>query len=204
MLKERVLRKLRSLGLHAFNNSAGLGVGSPDIVVVLPPLGVFVGLELKIGDREQSEGQVAWQREHEKLGGLYYVVHTVTEAVHSMKAANFEMWRRIDAASRLDVLKRKLGKKIFPGSHRFRAPLHEDDTPNETAGCRHTNSKMCVNENDPEVCAYSRNDGTCLAPPTGWPEQFNRLHQLGLRKKEEEAKWLTKSLEAPVRIPRAK
>jgi hypothetical protein len=58
---------------------------------------------------------------------------------------------------------------------RFHEPLLEGDTEKRTVGCRHTNPAICAKNAMPSVCAFSRADGVCLAPPSTWPKQFKKL-----------------------------
>jgi hypothetical protein len=57
----------------------------------------------------------------------------------------------------------------------FHAPLHSQDTPTQTVGCRHTQPDICAKNRMPKVCAFARTDGMCLAPPQSWPKQFAKL-----------------------------
>ena len=57
----------------------------------------------------------------------------------------------------------------------FHAPLHPLDTEKQTFGCRHTNPDICAKHHMPNVCAFARADKLCLAPPTSWPRQFQKL-----------------------------
>lgn len=59
----------------------------------------------------------------------------------------------------------------------FHAPLHPLDTVERTFGCRHTNSIICSRNSMPDVCAFVREDGICLAPPRSWPKQFVKLQE---------------------------
>ena len=58
----------------------GLGKGSPDLVGILAPHGVWLALELKVpgedATAEQSKVHEVWRR----FGALVYVVHSVDEA----------------------------------------------------------------------------------------------------------------------------
>jgi len=57
----------------------------------------------------------------------------------------------------------------------FHNPLNTLDTEKQTLGCRHTNPSICGKNKMPEVCAFARPDGICLAPPMSWPKQYHRL-----------------------------
>jgi hypothetical protein len=60
----------------------------------------------------------------------------------------------------------------------FHAPLHPLDTAEQTFGCRHTNPIICGKHSVPDVCAFVREDGICLAPPRSWPKQFIKLLEM--------------------------
>ena len=57
----------------------------------------------------------------------------------------------------------------------FNNPLHHLDTEEQTYGCRHSNPSICGRNRMPEVCAFVRQDGMCLAPPRSWPKQYRKL-----------------------------
>jgi hypothetical protein len=62
-----------------------------------------------------------------------------------------------------------------PSSHHFRDPLLPQDSEVQTVGCRHTNPSVCSKHSLQRVCAFVRDDGLCLAPPTTWPKQYRKL-----------------------------
>jgi hypothetical protein len=64
----------------------------------------------------------------------------------------------------------KFGKQ--PGA--FHLPLHPLDTPTQSFGCRHTNPNVCGRNRLP-VCAFTRGDKICLAPPVSWKKLHARL-----------------------------
>jgi hypothetical protein len=66
----------------------------------------------------------------------------------------------------------------------FHAPLHPIDTEKQTFGCRHTNPIICSRHNLPTVCAFAKEDNICLAPPTSWAKQYEKLK--GSQKSETE------------------
>jgi hypothetical protein len=57
----------------------------------------------------------------------------------------------------------------------FHLPLHPEDTPTQTFGCRHTRPTVCARNLLP-VCAFTRADTLCLAPPVTWKRQFMKLN----------------------------
>ena len=89
-LKAACLKALKQLGVMAMGNAlhrgrykTGLGPGSPDIVAVLPPLGVFVAIELK-KETKQRPAQAMWQADFERQGGLYYQCRSVQEVAEAV------------------------------------------------------------------------------------------------------------------------
>lgn len=64
--------------------------GSPDIVVVLPPHGQLLGIEVKDGRGSLSATQKAFRDALEAVGGLYLVARSlddVTSFLHSRRRA---------------------------------------------------------------------------------------------------------------------
>jgi len=57
----------------------------------------------------------------------------------------------------------------------FHAPLHPNDSAEQTVGCRHTQPARCSKNSIQKVCAFVRADGMCLAPPQSWQKQFIKL-----------------------------
>jgi hypothetical protein len=62
-------------------------VGSADLLLVAPPGGRLLGLEVKDPDTgdEQSPGQIAWQKRIEALGGGYLLVSSVEQGLRDLK-----------------------------------------------------------------------------------------------------------------------
>lgn len=69
-------------------------------------------------------------------------------------------------------------------SNRYHDPLHPNDSETQTVGCRHTNSDICAKNEMPNVCAFVRADGVCLAPPLTWPRQYQKLLTMSRQKKQ--------------------
>lgn len=57
----------------------------------------------------------------------------------------------------------------------FDAPLNQEDTENQTKGCRANNPNICANCYMPNVCAFVREDGICVKPSKRWAKQFQKL-----------------------------
>jgi hypothetical protein len=102
-LKRACLQALARIGVFAMGNAlagrtrkAGLGPGSPDIVVVLPPIGVLVAIELK-KESKQRPTQKTWQADFERCGGIYVQCRTVKEVCEAVFSAR----KRIQSVTRL-------------------------------------------------------------------------------------------------------
>lgn len=59
--------------------------GLPDIIVIWPPEGHFVGLEVKKPDGRQSPSQKTMQKLVEKAGGVYKIVRSLEETKSVLK-----------------------------------------------------------------------------------------------------------------------
>lgn len=59
---------------------------------------------------------------------------------------------------------------------KFQAPLHKDDTSEQTHGCRATNPELCSYVFVEKKCAFCRADGICKHPSRAWKSQFSKLH----------------------------
>ena len=66
-------------------------------------------------------------------------------------------------------------RKRYDNVAAHRAALHNDDTETTTVGCRSINPANCGRNMLPDVCAFTRPDGKCLAPPTSWKKQYQLL-----------------------------
>lgn len=54
-------------------------------------------------------------------------------------------------------------------------PLKDGESLERTIGCRHSNPDICSKNSLPDVCAFVRDDGVCLAPPRSWKKLFEEL-----------------------------
>ena len=57
----------------------------------------------------------------------------------------------------------------------FNAPLHSQDTEQQTYGCRANKPDICGNNGLPNVCAFSSADCICKKPSRAWKKQYNKL-----------------------------
>ena len=55
------------------------------------------------------------------------------------------------------------------------AALKPQDSPLQTYGCRHTNSKICSDNYMENVCAFAEADKICKKPPKSWAKQYEKL-----------------------------
>ena len=58
-------------------------------------------------------------------------------------------------------------------------PLHPEDNPQQTYGCRHSNADSCKCMNLAETCAFVRSDKICVKPPNRWKKTFEQLKNFG-------------------------
>lgn len=61
--------------------------GLPDIVVIMPPSGLFVGLEVKSAKGVLRPAQKEFRNASVSVGGKYYVVRTLAEAKEAIFSA---------------------------------------------------------------------------------------------------------------------
>ena len=59
----------------------------------------------------------------------------------------------------------------------FNAPLHKEDTENQTYGCRANNPDICASNYLPGVCAFASEDCICHKPSRAWKKQYNKLRE---------------------------
>lgn len=99
-IQRSILNYLEKRGVFAWRNNTGALVmpetrshqrrfikygmpGSPDIIAVIE--GYFVGLEVKDHTGKQNENQLAFQARLFRAGGIYFVVHTMDEAIEAVE-----------------------------------------------------------------------------------------------------------------------
>lgn len=61
--------------------------GLPDIVVIMPPTGLFVGLEVKSAKGVLRPAQIEFRTSATAQGGKYYVVRTLAQAKEAIFSA---------------------------------------------------------------------------------------------------------------------
>lgn len=57
----------------------------------------------------------------------------------------------------------------------FNEPLHENDTEQQTYGCRANNPDICAYNMLEGACAFCTNDHICRKPSRAWKKQFEKL-----------------------------
>jgi hypothetical protein len=67
--------------------STGLGLGTSDLICIVPPLGRFLGIEVKRPGKKPSEHQFKWLAVVRKFGGMSGVATSVAEALALVEAA---------------------------------------------------------------------------------------------------------------------
>ena len=55
------------------------------------------------------------------------------------------------------------------------APLHSQDSPCQTYGCRYRNPNNCASNSMENVCAFVRADNICKKPSSTWAKQYEKL-----------------------------
>jgi hypothetical protein len=91
VIQADILRWLKSTGLMFWRSNSGslflrgrhinLGpLGCADISVVVPPLGRFVGLEVKSANGKIRKDQIAYAAGLTQQGGAYFIVRSVQDA----------------------------------------------------------------------------------------------------------------------------
>ena len=64
---------------------------------------------------------------------------------------------------------------------KFQDPLNEQDTEQQTYGCRQNNPEICGNNGMYGICAFVREDHICHKPSRAWKKQFQKLRVQKLR-----------------------
>ncbi|MCM1125877.1 MAG: hypothetical protein NC429_05340 [Lachnospiraceae bacterium] len=57
----------------------------------------------------------------------------------------------------------------------FDSPLNEQDTEQQTYGCRANNPDICSNNSIPNICAFTSADNICRRPSRAWKKQYEKL-----------------------------
>lgn len=107
-IKRAILDALLVAGAFAFRAQAGkvkvrggymnlCPPGTPDILVIVPPTGLLLGLEVKSATGEERESQLAWAAKVRALGGAVETVRTPAEALDAYRRA-LEAGKRKGAA----------------------------------------------------------------------------------------------------------
>ncbi len=97
-IQRAILDALLAAGAMAFRAQAGkvkvrggwmhlCPPGTPDILVVVPPHGLLLGLEVKTATGEERESQLAWANKARRRGALVETVRSPQEAVAAYQAA---------------------------------------------------------------------------------------------------------------------
>jgi len=60
----------------------------------------------------------------------------------------------------------------------FNEPLHEQDTEQQTHGCRQSNPEICKYNRLADICAFVREDCICKKPSRAWARQYRKLKNL--------------------------
>ena len=97
-IQRAILDALLAAGAFAFRAQAGkvkvrggwmhlCPAGTPDILVIVPPTGLVLGLEVKTATGEERESQLAWAAKVRARGGVVETVRTPQEALAAYAGA---------------------------------------------------------------------------------------------------------------------
>ena len=99
-IQRAILDALAAIGAFAFRTNSSKGAvkvrggwvtlcppGTPDILIVVPPRGRLLGLEVKTAKGEERESQLAWASRARGLGAGVETVRSVAEAVEAYRSA---------------------------------------------------------------------------------------------------------------------
>lgn len=59
--------------------------GTPDLVGFFAPHGQYIGFEVKLPDKKQQESQVAFQKDVESKGGIYWLAYSLDDIEQFIK-----------------------------------------------------------------------------------------------------------------------
>lgn len=97
-IQRAILDALLAAGAFAFRAQAGkvkvrggwmtlCPPGTPDILVIVPPRGLVLGLEVKTATGEERESQLAWAAKVRARGGVVETVRSPSEALEAYARA---------------------------------------------------------------------------------------------------------------------
>ena len=97
-IQRAILDALGAVGAFAFRAQSGkvkvrggwmqlCPAGTPDILVLVPPHGLLLGLEVKTATGEERESQIIWSAKARGRGAVVATVRTPQEAVVAYRAA---------------------------------------------------------------------------------------------------------------------
>lgn len=73
--------------------------GLPDVIVIIPPNGKFLGLEVKNAKGKLRESQVRFAEKITNVGGVYRVVRSLEQAQDAVaQALGDEEWMRMHSS----------------------------------------------------------------------------------------------------------
>ena len=57
----------------------------------------------------------------------------------------------------------------------FNDKLNEEDTENQTLGCRQKNPDICSSNGIENICSFASPDGICKKTSRAWKKQYKKL-----------------------------
>jgi hypothetical protein len=121
-IQKTILTYLKNAGLLHWRQNSGLifvgrrrvclgTSGLPDIIVVLPPNGLFVGLEVKSAKGRLRQSQEDFRDKLKYVGARYYVVRSLSDAIAALKDAGWIPPPAVTVRSAVAVIKKLYSKE---------------------------------------------------------------------------------------------
>ncbi len=104
-IQRAILDALASVGAFAMRVQSGkvkvrggwmqlAPAGTPDIIVLVPPRGLLLGLEVKTATGEERESQIIWRAQACRRGAVVETVRSVQEALDAYRRAQVTSERK--------------------------------------------------------------------------------------------------------------
>ena len=87
-LQKKIQNYLKKLGIYHFKTISSNRAGVPDLIACVPPEGIFLGLEVKVGKNKASKLQEHHINEIQKAGGKAHVVWSLEEVIELLEQHN--------------------------------------------------------------------------------------------------------------------
>ena len=77
----------------------------------------------------------------------------------------------------MSALESHRNRLVKYGQNDQRRPLSDQDTLDQTLGCRLSKPEFCKNHSTLNKCAFVRDDNLCLLPPNSWKKIYLQLRE---------------------------